>query len=160
MLALAAAACALLAAGCGDRSPMGEERGVTQEQIERLSSPTPPTPAEAQVQLEPLGIDDIQSEALIGAGCTLMLGDAILLAAVSGRAAARVDGRLVRLAHEGPLGESGGFFRGQGLSVSVGRAAGPGSAVEEGRSWPVRATVTRRADNLSHAFEALWVCGA
>ena len=121
--------CASLAACSGD-APAGP---VDEAEAERLAGRIEALAVlnEAETQPPPrlgtLAAGDIPPE-YRGPACRLQQGETLLLLAAAPGALARVDGRVVRLSVAGPAGPSGGFFKAQGVTVSVGRRVGGSEA--------------------------------
>jgi hypothetical protein len=147
MRSVAAALPVLLLAGCGDRSPVGEDRGVTTNQIERLSTPREPAPDPlANVRLQPLTRGDVGGDSAAG-GCAFVRGSGVLLLARAGDAVVRIGGHAVHAAASGPVGPTGGFFATPRVGVSVGRDEGGG-----------RITATDRHSGAQLELEGIWTC--
>jgi len=101
----------LLLAGCGGEGIVSENEGVPENQIERLSTPEveiadPQAPARPQ----PLKIADLARARMPAPECAFGRDGRMLLAATSGDAIARINGRLLHFTHAAPVGPSGGFF--------------------------------------------------
>ena len=140
----------LLLAACGDDDVIGEDRGVTANQIARLSTPEEETPDPRRpVRLEPLGLADLDAAGMPDPACDFSRDGRLLLAASSNDAIARIGGRLLHLTHSSPMEPSGGFFEDRQISISVGRAG------ESARL----AVTNRRADARLEAV-GLWRCGS
>jgi len=156
----AAAILALLAAGCGQRDDIvSEDRGVTRNQIERLSTPEVENPdPQAPARLQPLKRADVAAAGLAPPVCAFGRDGRMLLAADAGDAIARVGGTLRHLVHSSPAGPTGGFFEDRQISISVGRtgetAPGEGAA---GR-WPGRITATNRRARAQVELDGVWQC--
>jgi hypothetical protein len=91
--------------------------------------------------------------------CRLHRGDRILLIVVEGRGLARIDGRVVPLAISAPVGPTGGFFTGEGVTISVGRTGQfPAEAESYGRDWTAGATIGGSTDKPIEKLDASWVC--
>jgi hypothetical protein len=148
----------LLPAGC-ERSMMGENQGVTANQIERLSTPRKQEDPRISVRLQPLAPADVERAGLLGAGCNFGRDGAMLLAAARGEAIVRVAGRLRRLVASAPVGRTGGFFEDPQLSVSVGRTSVDRAAPGETGSWPARITVTSGRPEIQLELRGVWTCG-
>lgn len=153
---------ALLLSGCGDSGPQGDAESANlvrpaptgaASQPRRLQPDGPPP------QLEPLGSDEIEAAALEGAGCDFTIGEQVLLVAVEREAIVRVGGRILRLSHYGPLGNTGGFFAGREVRVSVGRTEGARARESDGPSWPARIAVTSPTSGQPSRIEGRWSCG-
>jgi len=139
---------ALLLAACGQSGP---ENGISENQIDRVSRPKEvPDPRPASVRLEPLLMADIGL-----AACLFSRDGETVLAVTAADAAARIEGRLLHLAHSSPVGPTGGFFEDRQISISIGRLSetrGPTGA------WPARATITNRRTQAQGELDGLWIC--
>ncbi|HEV2818714.1 MAG TPA: hypothetical protein VGW40_16010 [Allosphingosinicella sp.] len=150
----------LAAAGCGERGPVGEDRGVSANQIERLSTPQVENPdPQAAARPQPLRRADLDLAGLVAPACAFGRDGRMLLAVSPGDAIARVAGTLHHLALSSPAGPTGGFFEDRQISISVGRIGevppGEGAA---GR-WPGRITVTNRRAEAQVELDGVWQCG-
>jgi hypothetical protein len=157
----ALAALLLLAAGCGERDGIvGDDRGVGENQIERLSTPAVENPdPQAPARPQPLRRADLERTGLAQPACAFGRDGRMLLAINPGDAIARVGGTLHHLVHSSPVGPTGGFFEDRQISISVGRIGevppGGGAA---GR-WPARITVTNRRAEAQIELDGVWRCG-
>ncbi len=147
----------LFLAGCGEGGLVGENRGVTANQIERLSTPEvevadPQAPARPQ----PLKIADLARAQMPVTDCAFGRDGRMLLAATSSDAIARINNRLLHFTHDAPLGPSGGFFEDRQLSVSVGRTSA--TSADSGR-WPARIVITNRRAEAQIELDGVWRCG-
>jgi hypothetical protein len=150
----AAAAFALLLAGCGQGSPAGNGAGPGENEIRRLSTPEvevadPQAPARPQ----PLKVADLA--AMPAPACAFGREGRMLLAATADGAVARVNGQLLHLTHAAPMGPSGGFFEDRQISVSVGRV---GETMADAERWPARMTVTNRRAEAQIEYDGVWRC--
>src|SRR3954465_2254141 len=76
-----------------------------------------------------------------GDACILRQRDRPLVVAGAARAVARIDGRRVLLDLAGPMDASAAFFRGPGVTLSIGRHATVAPAADApGIAWPVGVT--------------------
>ena len=154
-----------LAAACGS----GEEEAVEPnmsnealaETLERVhvAKKGEDKPANPGPQLGFLREEDMTPAFRGRPSCRLGRDRKVMLVAVGQGAVARIDGRPVRLAIAGPVGPSGGFFEGEGYTVSVGRrtpVAPRGDAVPIARRAGV--TIGGAKDAPLGKAEALWVC--
>ena len=147
---------ALLAAGCGEGDVAGENRAPDANQIERLSTlEQEPDDRRASARLQPLGLADLDGAGMPDPACEFSRDGRMLVAATSGDAIARIEGRLFHFAHSSPVGPSGGFFEDRQLSISVGRTSG---ARAEAGAWPARVTVTNRRTEARSELDGLWSC--
>ena len=156
----AALAILLLTAGCGEPGIVSEDRGVTQNQIERLSTPEVENPdPQAPARLQPLKRADVAEAGLAPPVCAFGRDGRMLLAADAGDAIARIGGTLRHLVHSSPAGPTGGFFEDRQISISVGRTGevAPGEA-GAGR-WPGRITATNRRARAQVELDGVWQCG-
>jgi len=161
MRGLAPLALLLAAAGCGDGGTAAETNEELANQIERIAEapkhkevvPRPP-------DLEAIGREEIERELAPGAGCDLSQDGRYLLVAVTGDAIAKVRGRIVHLRADGPVGPTGGFFRGPGITISVGRKTDTGRRIDEVTSWPAEVAILAENIRERNRLEAVWSCGA
>ncbi len=59
----------------------------------------------------------------------------------------------------GPVGSTGGFFRAEGATISIGRIAQyAGRAEAYVPAWPVDVAVGGAAEIVPQRFEARWTC--
>jgi len=153
----ASAALILLLAGCGGERVVGENRGVTANQIARLSTPEVEiADPQAVVRPQPLKVADFGGAQMPAPDCAFGRNGRMLLAATAGDAIARVNGRLLHFTHSAPMGPSGGFFEDRQVSISVGGTSA--TAADAGR-WPARITVTNRRADAQIELEGVWRCG-
>ena len=149
----------LLLAGCGPGG--GGDGAADTNQIERLSTPKVEKPdPRATAQLQPLTIEDIEGEGLVGAGCAFTRNGRILLASAGSDALVRHAGELRHLIHSAPVGATGGFFEDRHLSVSVGRTSEAAATAGEASGWPARITITNRRTEAQVELRGVWTCGA
>jgi hypothetical protein len=95
-----------------------------------------------------------------GATCTLRQGKKMLLVGGASGAVARVDGRPQKLAAEGPIGPSGGFYKTQGVTISIGRHVSVAPQADRpGMAWPVGVTVGGLINVEDEKLSADWRCG-
>lgn len=151
----------LALAGCGERVPTPAENQAFARNLENIAAPQKaPEPQEPPgPNLVPLQAAD-QAAALGAApACAFALGDRILFAAAGRQGVARVNGLSVRFAGELPAGATGGFFESERFSISVGRLADAGVAVERTTSWPARLLLTDRSRaGAEQRLEGAWRC--
>jgi hypothetical protein len=103
--------------------------------------------------------EDIGPEFRDRPSCRLHRGNRLLLIVVEGRGLARIDGRAVPLDIAAPVGPTGGFFTGEGVTVSIGRTGRfPAEAESYGRDWTAGATIGGSADKPIEKLDASWVC--
>jgi len=145
-------------AGCGEPGPVGEDRGVTANQIARLSTPEvePTGDPLASAKLQPLRRSDSIGAAASG-GCRFSANQRILLVSTAAASVARVGGQLRHFVSAAPIGGTGGFFEDRNVSISVGRAEPSAAAGEAGR-WPARITVTNRRTGAQTRLNGHWRC--
>ncbi len=150
---------ALLLPGCGEPGAAGN-KAVTANQIERLSAPrVEKLDPQASARLQPITLEDLDREGLLGAGCDFSSEGRTFLAAVGSDAIVRVEGELRHLIHSAPVGATGGFFEDRQLSVSVGRT-GEAAAGDEAAGWAARITITNRRTEVQREMIGTWRCGA
>jgi hypothetical protein len=157
----AATILALLAAGCGQRdSIVSEDRGVSENQIERLSTPEVEIPdPQAPARLHPLRRADLEQAGMIEPPCAFGRDGRMLLAASPADAIARVGGILRHFTHSSPAGPTGGFFEDRQVSISVGRTGGVAPGGGAAGAWPARITVTNRRAEAQVELSGVWRCG-
>ena len=116
-----------------------------------------PAKEDAPKRLGVLAAADLPADLRQGSACRLMQGERLLLHAASSGAVARIDGRSQRLRIAGPVGPSGGFFAGKGVTISVGRQVPP---VGEGYEPPAPATasVGSPSDTRVEQVAGMWAC--
>lgn len=148
----------LLLASCGQPEP----KGLEYNQLSNLMHHGSAGPNQGPVGgtgLEPLAAADLGGAA---ARCQLLSGQGPILAYVGDVALVKQSGQLARLAPDGMIDQTGGFFANEALSVSVGRVsigeAGENNA-QGTRSPRSRVRVTNRRANTSNEFDADWRCG-
>lgn len=161
--ASAFAALALFLSGCGDgdesriddadelANAIENVSGAEPREKEKAPDPLPP-------QLDVLSPEDVARELAPGAGCDLSRDGGMLLAAVQGDAMVRANGRIVHLRLEGPVGQTGGFFEGPGVTVSIGRTSDDATLVDATSSWPATVAVANPLGGAPEAFDAVWRC--
>jgi hypothetical protein len=153
-------AAALLLAGCGSGEGGGNAT-ASGNQIERLSTPrVEKHDPSASARLQPIAVGELQREGLLGAGCDFSSDSAMLLVAVSGVAAVRIEDRLRRLPQSAPVDGTGGFFRDAEISVSVGRSEEIAGGARPRSGWPARITVTNRRTGAQQQLAGVWNCGS
>ena len=154
-----------LSAGCsGNSDSRNEEQGPASELppdelFDRIEAARELKPRE-EVQPERIGTladAEIPQDLRIGPACTLMRGGALLLVAGAQGAAARIDGRPVRLQIAAPVGPSGGFFRAEGVTISIGRQVPPTAAGPEPAALAT-ATIGNGADAQLQKIAGMWEC--
>ena len=150
----AAAALALLLAGCGQADPAGNGSGPSENEIRRLSTPEiEVADPQAAARPQPLKVADLA--AMPAPMCAFGREGRMLLAATAEGAVARVNGRLLHLTRDAPMGPSGGFFEDRQISISIGRV---GEAVSSAGRWPARMTVTNRRAEAQIDYDGVWHC--
>ena len=144
---LAAIALFSLLAACGE-PVVGDDRGVTANQLARLSTPRveAPDPA-AAVRLQPLGLADLDSAGMPDPLCEFVRRGRLIFAASSSDAIARIGGRVLHFTHSGRMERGGGFFEDRQISISIGRV-GPNA----------RIAVTNRRDGAQLQGVGEWRC--
>ena len=155
----AAAAILLLAAGCGERGIVSEDRGVSRNQIERLSTPEVENPdPQAPARLQPLARADLDQAGMTAPACAFGRDGRMLLAVSPAHAVARVAGALRHFAHASPVGPTGGFFEDRQISISVGRTGDAAPAEGTAGRWPGRITATNRRARAQVELDGVWQC--
>jgi hypothetical protein len=102
---------------------------------------------------------DLRPELRSNPACRLHRDRRLLLVVNPAGAVARIDGRAVPLAVTGPVGPTGGFLTGPGVTVSVGRTEPSGNdAAEYGHGWPAQVTVGGDKARPLEKQEATWIC--
>jgi hypothetical protein len=126
------------------------------EDVRQLKEPAPPPPRHLAF-LTPADLASVTG----GTACTLRQGDRTLLVAGAVRALARVDGQPVLLDLAGPMDASAAFFRGPGVTISIGRhmTIAP-QADAPGIAWPVGVTVGAVPQGEVQKLDATWACAA
>ena len=152
----------LVLAACGGAEEDDRPRANSVEELEnrlekladRTSEEIEPAPRLANLKESDLG-----PELRSNPACRLHQGGRLLLVVNAAGAVARIDGRRVALALAGPVGPTGGFLTGPGVTVSVGRTEPMGNdSAEYGRGWPARATVGGDKERPLEKREATWIC--
>ncbi len=152
--------------GCGrDGGLAGEDRPIdgsrpTGNEIRNLTNPQDPSANVQPPQLDPIGFAEMEAAGVLGAGCSFNIGDDVMLASGSGRAVVKIGGQVVRLTPAAPVNDRGGLFQSETISVSVGRGEEQGRTQEEVTTWPARAAITDRANDVTADIEGVWACGA
>ena len=116
-----------------------------------------PQPAEQKPPPLRLGVlrpADIPPRFAARPRCRLSRAGETLLVARDGAALARIDGRLAALAQAGPVDATGAFFRGPGISISVG-----GHDPHPIAAAPAGVTITGAGEDPPQKIEATWGCG-
>lgn len=115
----------------------------------------PPDP----IPLQPLTFDEADRELAAGAGCDLILGDRLLLVAVEGDAIAKVGGRIVHLTTDS-LTPSGGFFKSDAVTISIGITSDRAVVEGETARWPADVAIRKTGAEKPTQVKASWRCGA
>jgi hypothetical protein len=155
---LAALSLLFVCNGCG-RSDAGD--GTSELAADELYNAIEPGPVARKVPNSPprLGSlsDDIVPAALRTAPCRLRRGNSLLLVANRMGAAARVDGRVIVLTAEGPVGSSGGYFTAPRITISVG-ATPPRTGRGSGSAAEARVSIGGAPDRPVEKVDARWSC--
>jgi len=143
----------------------GREDGanLSSDRIADLASGNKAAPAAVALRPRPLGIEDLEREEMMGAGCSFSVGGRegqMVFAADTIEAIARIGGRIVRFTTSGPLDPAGSFFESGEYNVSIGRIAGAETPIEEGVIVPARMTLTDRRTEARYVADGEWTCGA
>jgi hypothetical protein len=152
----------LLLAACGgpdeDDRPRANSVEELENRLEKLADRTTEE-IEPAPRLSNLKESDLGPELRSNPACRLHRDRRLLLVVNASGGVARIDGRRVPLAVSGPVGPTGGFFAGQGVTVSVGRTEPSGNdAAEYGLGWPARVTVGGDKERPLEKQEATWIC--
>lgn len=152
----------LLLAACGE--PEGDDRpranslDELENRLEKLSNRTSEE-IEPAPRLAVLKKSDLGPELRSNPACRLHRDRRLLLVVNAAGAVARIDGRRVPLTVTGPVGPTGGFFTGPGVTLSVGRTEPSGNdAAEYGMGWPARVTIGGDKERPIEKQEATWIC--
>ncbi len=151
-----------LVAACGgpeeDDRPRANSVEELENRLEKLADRTSEE-IEPASRLGVLKAADLGPEFRSNPACRLHRDGRLLLVVNAAGAVARIDGRRVPLALSGPVGPTGGFLTGSGVTVSVGRIEPGGKdAAEYGMGWPARATVGGDKERPLEKQEATWIC--
>jgi hypothetical protein len=150
----------LLLAGCGSAVEQPNGSADT-NQIQRLARPkVEKQDPRATARLQPLTVEDLEREGLIGAGCAFRREGHLLLVAVGSDALVRIGGARRHLVHSSPVGPTGGFFEDRQISVSVGRTEENGAPGDGGMAWPATLKVTNRRTEAEVELQGFWTCGS
>lgn len=152
----------LLLAACGgpedDDRPRANSVEELETRLEKLHNRTTEE-IEPEPRLANLKVADLSPELRANPACRLHRDRHLLLIVNAAGAIARIDGRRVPLAVTGPVGPTGGFFTGPGITLSVGRTEPSGNdAAEYGLGWPARATLGGDKERPLEKYEATWIC--
>lgn len=152
-----AAGLLLALAGCGG-GPVGDNAGVTANQLQRLATARPEAVPDPQLAArpQPLVRADLEGAGMARPACDFGKNGHMLLAVTPDDAVARIDGRLYHFSHSSPFGPTGGFFEDRQLSISVGRVA---ETTGRAGRWTARMTVTNRRPNAQVEIVGTWRCG-
>ena len=152
----------LLLSGCGRETELvGDNKGVTLNQIELLSTPEEEILVDPNQSARPAPLrrGDVVQAGMTDPACRFGRDGRLLFAASGGDAIARVGGRLLHFTHSSPMGPTGGFFEDRLVSISIGRTGGNISGERVG-TWPARLTVTNRRNRAQVELDGAWQCGA
>ncbi|HEX8623897.1 MAG TPA: hypothetical protein VF782_02335 [Allosphingosinicella sp.] len=152
----------LVLAACGGAEEDDRPRANSVEELEnRLEKLADRTSEEIEpaARMTNLKESDLGPEHRSNPACRLHRDGRLLLVVNAAGGVARIDGRRVPLSVSGPIGPTGGFFTGPGVTVSVGRTEPSGNdAAEYGMGWPARATVGGDKERPLEKSEATWIC--
>ena len=152
----------LFAAACGqsDDPTRGKSPEQLQREIEAVATPKPlPKDAPPPFRLRPLKVGEVREFIGNAPACLLVYRDRIFFAAVGAEGRARIDGRPARLAAAGPVGASGGFYRAEGATISIGRVGQyAGRAAAYVPVWAVEVAVGGATELKPQEFEGSWTC--
>jgi tRNA(Ile)-lysidine synthase len=121
-------------AGCGEPAEDDRPRANSIEELEnRLDALADRTTEEIEPppRLANLKEADLGPELRANPACRLHRNGRLLLVVNAAGAVARIDGKRVPLAVTGPVGPTGGFLTGPGVTVSVGRTEPSGNDAAE-----------------------------
>jgi hypothetical protein len=153
---------ALLAASCGESGDptAGKSPEQLRREIEAVATPPLlPKDRPPPFRLRPLKVGEVREYIGSRPACMLVYRDRIFFTTIGVEGIARVDGRLARLAASGPVAGSGGFFRAEGATISIGRVAQyAGRAAAYVPGWAVDVAVGGAADIKPQRFEGSWTC--
>lgn len=148
----------ILCDACG-RSDEGETTsGLPAEELYNRIEPAREVaagPATVSPRLGDLSLENIPVH-LRTAPCRLTRGNSLLLLSDRSGAAARVDGRVTALNIDGPIGTSGGYFTGPGITISVGATTSQASS-PAGHSG-ARVSIGGARDRPVEKLKARWIC--
>lgn len=146
----AAAAAALTAtlAGCGGPESPADD-ALTADEIERLAT----APERVERIDRSVLLEALPAARLAARPCRLTQGGVVLLAAGPDSAAVRIEDRLLVVPSAGPVGPTGAYFEGGGVSISIGRT---GQASADGARALVQ--VANRVTGAMREFDATWSC--
>jgi hypothetical protein len=152
----------LLLASCGGSGDPTEGKSPEQlrREIEAVATPKPPPEDRPPpFRLRPLKVGEVRQYVGGHPACMLVYRDRIFFTTISMEGIARIDGRLVRLTASGPVAGSGGFFRAEGATISIGRVAQyAGRAEAYVPAWAVDVAVGGAREIKPQRFEASWTC--
>ncbi|HEX9947139.1 MAG TPA: hypothetical protein VGA98_06320 [Allosphingosinicella sp.] len=152
----------LLLAACGqaeeDDRPRANSVEELENRLEKLADRTTED-IEPAPRLANLKAADLGPELRANPACRLHRDGRLLLVVNAAGAVARIDGKRVPLAVTGPVGPTGGFLTGPGVTLSVGRTEPSGNgAAEYGMGWPARVTIGGDKERPLEKEEATWIC--
>ena len=158
--ALPALALALPACGGGGS---GEERQPSPAEVmsalNQARADLAPHVVEKRERLSPIAPAELEARFRTRPSCRLSRAGSLLLAWAPEAAVARVDGRLARLKRGGAVDPSGGFFEGEGITISVGRLEGFAPAAEtSGVARPAGVTIGGGDKADFRKLKAEWTC--
>jgi hypothetical protein len=144
------AGASLLGGGCGKG---GQEPSPPPDQLRQLmhanGAETPPPPPPSRLAL--LRPADVDARFQGRPACRLVHDADTLLIARDGVALARIDGRVATIAQSGPVDRSGAFFRGPGITISIGGG-------DPHAGGPAGVTVSGRGDDPPQRLQGVWSC--
>lgn len=153
----------LLLAGCGGGGSdptAGKSDEQLRREIEALAEPKPIAKDEPPpFRLRPLKVGEVRQHVGGRPACILVYRGLVFFVTSGDRGIANVDGRTAELVATGPVGPTGGFFSGQGATISIGRFAQyAGRAEAYAPAWPVDVAVGGAKEIMPQRFEGSWTC--
>lgn len=152
----------LLGAACGESGDptAGKSPEQLRREIEAVATPPLlPKDRPPPFRLRPLKVSEVRDYVGDRPACMLVYRDRIFFSTIGMEGIARIDGRLVRLTASGPVAGSGGFFRAEGATISIGRVAQyAGRAEAYVPAWAVDVAVGGAPEIKPQRFEGSWTC--
>lgn len=151
------------AGACAEETQPAQEKSAEQlmREIEAVAELKPEVKeSDLPITLVPLKRIDLDQ---LGQGprCFVFRGEKIYFASAGGNGVLRLNGRVTHVAAGGPVGPTGGFFRGGDVRVSVGRTGGyAGRAADYVPGWLADVAVRAHRDGMAQYAEARWTCRA
>ena len=152
---------AAFAAGCSreQSTPQMSDAELTRAIEEVAELKPPPKPGELPIRLVPLKRADLGVLARGPGACFLFRGDRIYFATTGEQGIIRIDGRPTPVLAAGPVGPTGGFFRGGEVRVSIGRTGRyAGRAADYVPGWLAEVAVRAHREAMPQYATASWTC--